>query len=42
MEPPPLAYMTYSLRPKKSVVVSSRATSLTGFVENACNIYVSK
>ena len=33
---------TYSLRPKKSVVLGFRATSLTRFLENTCNIYISK
>ena len=32
----------YSLRPKKSVVLGFRITSLTRFVKNTCNIFISK
>ena len=32
----------YSLRPKKSVVLGFCTTSLTRFVENTCNIFISK
>jgi len=32
----------YFLRPKKSVVLGFRVTTLTQFVENVCNIYISK
>jgi hypothetical protein len=34
--------LTYSLRPQKSVVVDFRTATLTGFVENMCDICVSK
>jgi len=37
-----LQHMTYSLHPQKSVVLDFCTTSLTQFVENMCNIYISK